>query len=56
MSIRQKLRCWAQNNPQFACSLAMMAVFAGLGAATGDFANLDGGFDTTGGTSSQSGP
>jgi hypothetical protein len=55
MSPTQKARRWTQNNPQLATSLLTFIFFAGVAAASGDLANLDG-VDTYGGTESQGGP
>jgi hypothetical protein len=59
MSAIQIARRWAQDNPQLATNLLALAAFAGVGAATGDFASWDGatsGWDPSGGTSSWQGP
>jgi hypothetical protein len=56
MSLMETARRWAQNNPQFATTLATMVVIAGLGALGGGFADFGGGWDPTGGTTSKPGP
>lgn len=56
MSLMETARRWAQNNPQFATTLATMVVVAGLGAMGGGLADFGGGFDPTGGTTATSGP
>ena len=60
MSLTKTLRRWAQNNPQFATTLATMVVVAGFGAMGGGLADfggsLGGGFEPTGGTTVDQGP
>ncbi|WP_227134512.1 hypothetical protein [Halorubellus salinus] len=56
MSLIETARRWAQNNPQFATTLATMAVFAAFGAMGGGLADFGGGFDPTGGTTTTPGP
>lgn len=54
MSVMETVRRWAQNNPQFATTLALMAAFAAFGALGGGFADV--GLDPTGGTTTKPGP
>ena len=56
MSLTATVRRWAQNNPQFATTLATMAVIAAFGAMGGNLADFGGGLDPTGGTTATSGP
>lgn len=56
MSVMETVRRWAQNNPQFATTLATMAVFAAIGVLGGGLADFGGGWDPTGGTTVDQGP
>ena len=56
MSLTETARRWAQNNPQFATTLATMVVVAGFGAMGGGLADFSGGWDPTGGMTATSGP
>jgi hypothetical protein len=58
MFATDRVRRWAQANPQLAVTLASFMLLAAFAGATGDLANLDGsgGWGPFGGTTTHQGP